>query len=211
MKVELNVAPKAVVELALERARQSGVVVARIELAKLPSENWEPLNLRSGSCCEVALKSRMNWPPAIFVVGLALVASTIPLQQRLASASRLEAQVTALRAEAEASVALRERGDQFTRKVWFLETTKTQRVTVTEVMAELTRLLPDGVHVVRVNVRDGMIQLYGRAADASNIIIILDKSSIFSNPRFVSPITKTPDSGLEQFHVSIELSAKKGG
>jgi general secretion pathway protein L len=207
--VELHVAPRWEVERALQTAQQFGLVATRIELAGVPDGNWEPLKLDSGDDRESVWKSRRNWAPAVLAFVLAMAALVIPLQRQLATAVQLEAQVAASRAGAEASLALREHIDQLGTRVRFLQAIKTQRVTVTEVLAELTRLLPDEVHILQLNFRDDTIQLYGLAENASNLIPMLNKSSILAGPRFTSPVTKDPRSESEYFHVSIKLKTKR--
>ena len=81
---------------------------------------------------------------------------------------------------------------------------------VTEVLSELTRLVPDQAHIVQLELRDGTVQLHGYAATASELISLLDESRLFKTPQFRSPVTQDPRSGSERFHLSVELTAPEG-
>ena len=107
-------------------------------------------------------------------------------------------------------MALRARLDQLTQSAQFLVAEKTGRPMVTEVLAELTRLVPDQAHIVQLELRDGSVQLHGYAATASELIGLLDQSQLFKTPQFRSPVTQDPRSGSERFHLSVELAARGG-
>jgi len=119
--------------------------------------------------------------------------------------------VAAARAEAEESLALRARLDQLTESSRFLVAEKTRRPMVAEVLAELTRLVPDQAHIVQLDLRDRSIQLHGYATTASDLIGLLDQSELFRTPQFRSPVTQDPSSGTERFHLSVELAAEENG
>jgi general secretion pathway protein L len=206
--VELHVVQKSEVERAAKTAQRFGLVATRFELAGLPDENREPLNLRSAGQKEPLRKGQRNWAPAVPASILALVALAIPVQRQLATAAQLEAQLSASRTEAEATLALSKRIKKLDGRVRFLQAQKTQRVTVIEILAELTSLLPDEVHILQLNFRDNTIQLYGIAKNASDVILLLGKSSVFASSRLTAPVTTMSPSDLQNFHVSIELAAR---
>ncbi|MGH6942670.1 MAG: PilN domain-containing protein [Geminicoccaceae bacterium] len=210
ISVELQVAPKRVVERALEIARGLGVVPARIELADLGSDGQEALDLLPGEVGEGRRESRLNRALAVLALVLALIAVGIPLQRQRATVAELEAQVAAARADAEQSLTLRKRLDQISQGAQFLLAEKNRHVLVTEVLAELTRLIPDQAHVVQLQLSGGTVQLQGYAATASDLIGLLDQSPLFKGPRFRSPVIQDPRRGLERFHLSVELVDKGG-
>lgn len=209
--VNLQVAPKRVVEQALETARGFGVIPARIELDRAEANGTEPLNLLPDERGQGARQNRLNRALALLALVLAVIAVIIPLRRHQATVAELEAQVAAAQAEAEESLTLRERLDQLSESARFLLTEKTRRPMVTEVLAELTRLVPDQAHIIQLQLRDDTVQLHGFAATASDLIGLLEQSPLFRAPQFRSPVTQDPNSGSERFHVSVELIVGEDG
>jgi general secretion pathway protein L len=208
--VELQLAPRRVVDQALATAQRLGLVARRVELAGA-APGAEALNLLPGEAGAGARESRLNRALVLLAAALAVTAVVIPLRRQQAALEDLETRVAAARAEAEESMALRARLDQLTQSAQFLVAQKTARPMVTEVLAELTRLVPDQAHIIQLELRDGTVQLHGYAATASELIGLLDQSELFKTPQFRSPVTQDPRSGSERFHVSVELAPPEGG
>ena len=208
--VELQVVPKRVVEQALATAQRLGLSPARVELAA-DDGGTEPLNLLRQEQAGGARESRVTRALVLLALILAVIAVAIPLRRQQARLDELETRVAAARAEAEESLELRAQLDQLTRSTRFLIAEKTDRPMVAEVLAELTRLVPDQAHIVQLDLRDGSVQLHGYAATASDLIGLLDQSELFRTPQFRSPVTQDPRSGTERFHLSVELVTEEEG
>jgi general secretion pathway protein L len=207
--VELQVAPKRVVEQALATAQRIGLSPARVELAA-DAGGGEPLNLLRAEPGG-AREGRATRALVLLAVILAVIAVATPLRRQQARLDELETRVAAARAEAEESLELRAQLDQLTQSTRFLIAEKTDRPMVAEVLAELTRLVPDQAHIVQLDLRDGSVQLHGYAATASDLIGLLDQSELFRTPQFRSPVTQDPRSGTERFHLSVELVTEEEG
>jgi general secretion pathway protein L len=210
LSVELQVVPKRVVEQALASAQHLGLNPARVELAADAGGGAEPLNLlraEPGS----ARESRVTRALVMLALILGVIAVAIPLRRQQATLEDLQDRVAAARAEAEDSLDLRERLDQLTQSSLFLVAEKTRHPMVAEVLAELTRLVPDQAHIVQLDIDDGSVQLHGYARTASDLIGLLDQSALFRTPQFRSPVTQDPRSGTERFHLSVELAPREVG
>ncbi len=77
-----------------------------------------------------------------------------------------------------------------------------------ELIEELTRLLPDGTWLHRLDIRGGEVQFQGFSDTASALIGVVESSPMFREARFGSPITRDVRSGKERFHVSVKLEKK---
>jgi general secretion pathway protein L len=209
--VELQLAPKQVVEQALETAQRLGLTAARVELAADDIAGAEPLNLLRDKLGGGAPERRVTRALVLLALILAAIAMAIPLRRQQVRLEDLETRVAVAHAEAEESLALREHLDQLTQSTRFLIAVKTRRPTVTEILAELTRLVPDKAHIVQLELRDDSVQLHGYAATTSDLIGLLDQSQLFRMPQFRSPVTRDPRNGLERFHLSVELAPSEGG
>lgn len=210
MTLELQLAPKPVVETALDQARRAGLLPVRVELGGLDPAEERALDLLPGHHVAMAGVTRLNRVLALLAVALAAAAVAIPLQHRRSTAADLEAQLTAARVEAEESLALRERLEQLTASGDFLATQKARRPMASLVLAEVTRVVPDQAYLDRLDWRDGMLQLQGFAEAAAALVGLLDRSPMFQSPQFRSPVTPDRRTNLERFHVAIELTPEGG-
>ena len=98
-----------------------------------------------------------------------------------------------------------ERLDEIRSQVHLLTERKSTERVVVEVLNELTRLVPDEAHVVQLTLRANEVQLQGFARDAGRLIRLLDRSTFFREPHFLSPITQDPVEGTERFHIAVSL------
>jgi general secretion pathway protein L len=208
--VELVVAPKATVDQALETARMVGVAPAKLELGGAKVGNLEPLDLLPHHAVDRAGQRRLVRALMLLALLLAIVAVAIPLQRQRSKLADLNDQTAASRAEAEQSRALREQLDRLTRTGHFLLAEKARRPMATDVLADLTRLVPDEAYLSQLVLQEGEVQLHGSAATASDLIGLLDQSPLFRAPQFRSPVTQDVDDGRERFHLSVELAAEGG-
>lgn len=210
LRVELQLAPKSVVEAALDDARRLGLVPVRVELGDVDTAADEALDLVPDERARASGMSRLNRALALLAVLLAAGAIGIPLHERRSTAADLEAEVAAARAEAEASLQLRERLEQVSASTDFLAAEK-KRIPMTGViLAEITRVVPDQAYLSQLDWRDGTLQLEGLAAAATSLVGLLDSSPMFGAPQFRSPVTPDRRTELERFHVSVELTREDG-
>jgi general secretion pathway protein L len=210
MTVELQVAPRAVVEQALAVATACRVRPTRVELARVEASGPElaapaALNLLSAGS-EAAPTSRLNRWLALVALALIAAALAIPLQQQRLTAADLERQVAAAKAAAQQSVHLRDRLDQLDANVRFLSDQKRRVPMLTQVLAELTRVIPDQAYVEQLDVRDGELNLRGLATTPSDLIAVLEQSGLFRKPEFRAPVTQDPRLGLERFQLSAKVA-----
>ena len=210
LSVELQLAPKREIERVLEAARGFGLVPARIELAG-GAEGGDTLNLLPGESGYGTRERRLSRALALLALILAVSAVAIPLQRQRATVAKLEAEVTAARAQAEESLAMRDRLGELTRSAQFLVSDKTRQPMVVQVLNELTRLVPDQAYIIQFELHNQTVELQGFAVTASDLIGVLEQSPLFNAPQFRSPVTQDRRSGAERFHVSVELTSHEGG
>jgi general secretion pathway protein L len=210
LSVELQLAPRRELERVLETARTFGIIPPRVELA-VGAEGGSALNLLPGEPGHGRRDSRLRRALVLVALLLAATAVAIPLQRQRASVAKLQADVAAARAEAEESLAMRDRLEQLTRSAQFLEADKSRQPLVVRVLDELTRLIPDQAYITQFDIHDQTVEVQGFAATASDLIAVLEQSPLFKAPQFRSPVTQDRRSGAERFHVSVELVPLEGG
>ncbi len=203
MQVELEMAPKTVVDQVMALVERHGRELSRIELDG--GADRQSLDLMPRSNDEKESKGWFGRFLPLVALGLAVAAAMLPLNKQQRLLQEIDEEVTVVRAEAEESLAIREELDGLTRKVGFLASEKNKRATMTEVLAELTRVIPDHSHIIQLQIRDTKIELNGLADKASDLIAILDQSEMLASPQFRSPVTRDPRSNKERFQISVDL------
>jgi general secretion pathway protein L len=204
--VELAVAPRRTIEQALQLAQGAGAAASRLELDAAGGDAREPLNLLPQDAADIAGERRLVRALILLALILAVTAVAIPLQRQRSELAALTDQIAATRVEAEQSHALRAQLDQLTQTGAFLLAEKGRQPMATEVLADLTRMMPDQAHLGQLLLQGGEVQLHGWAATASDLISLLDQSPLFRAPQFRSPVTQEGRDGIERFHLSVELA-----
>jgi general secretion pathway protein L len=210
LTVELQLAPRPAVAAALDDARRLGLEPVRVELGDLDAADDGALDLLPDARAGARGVSRLNRALAVVAVLLAAAAVAIPLHQRHSTAADLEAGIAAAKSEAEASLKLRERLEQATARTNFLAAEKVRVPMTSQILAEVTRVVPDQAYLLRLDWQDGSLQLEGLAEGAASLVGLLDRSPMFGAPQFRSPVTPDRRTALERFHVAVELTREDG-
>jgi general secretion pathway protein L len=75
-----------------------------------------------------------------------------------------------------------------------------------DIMRELTRILPDGTWVERLEIKGNEIQVRGQSSQASALLALVEASKLFHNATFGSPITADRRTGKDRFYLSAQIS-----
>jgi len=92
--------------------------------------------------------------------------------------------------EVEAIVKLQKQKDDCCKEMSALEKIQAGEVSKTEVLEELTKILPDTVWIWNFKYSGKEIEISGFADSASNLIPLIDKSPLFERVEFLAPVTK---------------------
>ena len=77
-------------------------------------------------------------------------------------------------------------------------------VPLSDILRELTQILPEGAWIQEFNLDKNKIRIQGYADSASDLISSLETSPFFKDVYFTSAIVKEKD-GRERFNISLEL------
>ena len=77
-----------------------------------------------------------------------------------------------------------------------------------EAINTATRVLKDDTWVSQLRYVRKNLQLTGQSSSASSLISSLEKTKIFHNAKFISPVTKDNRTGMERFKISTEVTRK---
>jgi len=208
--VEMSVAPRPVVDHAVEMIRGWGLQPVAVDVIDNEAQRSPQFNLIADRHGGGSVRA---WSPVNAVLGAAalalLVAAVyIPLDQRRLAAEALHAQVAAAKSEAEEALQLRQQLEEYYSDSRFLDRQKGLLPTTITVMDELTRLFPDDTWLFELQVRGREIQVSGYSSAASALIASIDGSPLFKTPSFRSPVTQDQRLGLERFSLSFEFEER---
>ncbi|MGZ8143686.1 MAG: PilN domain-containing protein [Methylosarcina sp.] len=79
-----------------------------------------------------------------------------------------------------------------------------------EMLNSLSALINNDTWLSYAHYSDGHLQIQGESPTASGLIAVLEDSDLFSNAKFVSPVTQDTTTGLERFQITVDVS-KAGG
>ena len=208
LDLELTVVPRDVVDDLRWRAGQNGLRITGIDVA------GEPLPLPTDALggTRPPIAQRLV-PIAVQVMsGLAVLAAigvvVVPFIQNSAALDELTDEVARARQEADASAKLQAAIDGEIHDQSFVIDRKKSRLTVTELLASLTHILPDDVWLTELQIDGDSVQLSGFAASATAVLGLLDQSPILSNATFRSSVTQDAQLNRERFDISAQLRAK---
>jgi general secretion pathway protein L len=89
--------------------------------------------------------------------------------------------------------------------------TKSKRETpqIVEIWEELTKILPDDSWLTDLSVDGSVIKMTGFARkSAASLVALLEKSKLFSEPSFLSPVVRVPGQSGERFEIQFRLRAE---
>ena len=84
---------------------------------------------------------------------------------------------------------------------------KNKSASMIETINLLSQLLPNETWLTHFKYNNEKIQIQGQSPTASALISILEISPLFSNARFVSPLTQDKKTGMERFQISMNINS----
>lgn len=209
LDVELRILKRQIVDDAVQLARAVGLEPETIGF--LGSEGAPD----QGFPVSGAASLRGHWR-TWRVPALAALAAVLGIGALLASYSRqqagldaLSAQLAAAKVKAHSVEILQNDIDKAKLGMAFLGRQK-QSPLVVEVLAEVTRVLPDRTWLVQFELRGKEVRIEGYSNAASALIARFDNSRLFTNAQFRSSLTKGPAGDLERFDLSAEIKDRAG-
>jgi general secretion pathway protein L len=209
LEVELAVVPRSVVAAAIALGRAIGLRPSAVEVAAqahggAPSGNLLPEDERQHRR-PVTLMRRV----AVATVALAAVAGLYqPVHGARRAADDLQQRAQAAKELALQGRKLKDEVAKLTEAEQFLVGGKRETPSATEIIYELTRVLPDDTWVDDLHIAAGEIRISGFSKSASTVIKLLEQSGIFAGPQFRSAVTQDQASGKEKFEITAKIAKR---
>ncbi|HZT89843.1 MAG TPA: PilN domain-containing protein [Stellaceae bacterium] len=207
LRVEVTVVPRTIAESARQVARELGWAAERLDVAAAGSFEAQSGNLLASAAPESRLaQGRFSYFLAAAAAGLALVALVLPTAVAMREAATMADEVAAAAPQARAAAAIRRQIDALRASQDFLLDRKLRSPTISNLLAVITRLMPDDAWLSELRVRGTEVELSGVAASASGLIAVLEQSGKFRDTTFRSPVTPDPATGRERFSIAARLA-----
>jgi general secretion pathway protein L len=206
LRIELTIMSRDAVNAALAAARGLGFAPDRVEIGGGDSTRPpSPLVIEDDAPPARRLGRGLNVALGAAVLVLAAIAVYIPYQTSEVRTALLESQLAEVRKKSielkrvtDEIAALREDGG-------FLVDRKRRAPNVSEILAAITKVMPDETWLVEFQLAAAELQLAGFSASASDLIGYLEHTPIFRNTAFRSPVTQDPASQRERFHIAARV------
>jgi general secretion pathway protein L len=212
LDVELTVVPRSIVDDALAVAARLDLKPDRVDVATdgtylsasgnlLPAEGVTPTS-RGFDLFTYALGGLAG--------ALAILAIYIPIHAADRAAEAATQEFTAAKKATAAAAGLQKQIEDLRREESFLVNRKRDAATVSALLSETTRIMPDGTWLSEWQIAGNQVQLSGLTESASALVKLLEQSHTFQNTTFLSPVVQDPNTSRERFHISAQV-VQSGG
>jgi general secretion pathway protein L len=200
--VELALCRRRAVADWLERLREGRAPAARLSwTGAWPAANLLPRDQRAKPSRFGSLLTQVLAAGVLLLLAAVLVS---PLWQAQRAEESLSAQLRNVRGAAQEVAEVREALERARLGSVEVLNRKREQPRMTDLLLELTDLLPDGTWVQTLNVREGEVDIRGESDQATALIGMLERGPGISAVRFRSPVMQVASTGQERFHISFE-------
>ncbi len=208
ISVDLAVVPRTVADNALGVVRGWGLEADRLEVG---GTDAGALNLLPAASVpgRGSASRRVSLMLAACAAGLMVLVVYMPLWRQQSQLSLIEIQLAEARADAVAVDRLKARVKDLATRGSFFAGRKATVPTVTEIVREVTALLPDDTYLLQFGLRDDQLAVSGYSGKASALIGELEKSELLGEVRFSSPVTLDRRVGLDRFNLSARVAQER--
>ena len=206
--IELVVAPRTVVERAVNTARRLGFDPSAVGIGEINGSDPFEFNLLPRA---MATRRRNFRPLLAIAVIVALLtgawtAAQSALEGKAAIAGALSERVAVARQRADKLQTLKDQRDALILESQFLSKRKAQAPKPVLFVEELSRALPDHTWLFHLQQDGTRLRLSGYTSDASSLIGLVGALPMFTGPKFGSPVTHDPRREKDRFNIVVELS-----
>lgn len=167
---------------------------------------WSKINLLPIELRKKKKKGRVL--TTLILIGLVLLLSIANLSTHLIKErrdlSRLEASIARLKTQVSFVEQQQKKADEIIKEIRFFDAAQNSQPSKLEILKELTNILPADAWLTNLTFGESRLVIDGFASSASDLIPLLDRSPLFQNVEFDSPITKGMESS-ERFKIKLEI------
>ncbi len=204
--LDIHVAPRRQVDKAMEYLRSLGLSLTGVDV--LEDGKTMGLNLLPPAqrVREVKRKTRMNLVLAGVAVLLLSVVMTQSLYLRSHQLAELEAAIAEVRDEARLVQTIKEQIADTSEAAGFLTVRRAASPLAIELLADITRLLPEDTYLDRLVINQTRVQMQGKSQNAQRLIERVNQSELLDDAAFRGSTRLDARTGLEIFEINAIIS-----
>jgi len=204
VQAKLAVCRRDVVSDWLDRLREAGAPASRITwVGGWPGANLLPVTERPR---QRRISSWITLSLLGLVLTLLAAALITPLWQKSEEQRVLSRELRKVRIQAEEVEQVRDELERARLGSVEVLNRKREQPRMTDLLREVTDLLPDETWVQTLNFKDGEIDIRGESTQATALIGLLEKGAGISGVTFRSPVMQVASTGKERFHIAFTYS-----
>jgi general secretion pathway protein L len=206
LKVLVSVVQRGVADATLARARELGFEPDRI-VVDTGKDAPAVLDLLMEDTAERSydLLRPIRFALVGTAAGLVVAAAVLPLWHVRAALDNDQQRLAEVKRHADEAARLQREIDALQADASVLVQRKRQLLPTTQLLAELTHLLPDDTWLLELQTTGGDVQFQGFSVSASSLIALLEGSKVLRKATFRSPITPDPVTARERFQISAQM------
>ena len=203
ISVALVAVPRTIADSAIELMKSWNLAPDRVTVADSPSAvdysiNLLPPSVKAGPG---RLGKRLNAALALAACGLAASAVYLELHRQQMVLTAYETSLKDARAMSVRVEELKKQVATMLDSSRYVAERKQRGPLATELLDEITRLLPDDTWVSQFRLQGDQLSLSGYSPAASTLIGKLEDSPVLAQVRFAAPVTLDPKLGMERFNL----------
>jgi general secretion pathway protein L len=203
--IDVAIVPRAVVDGLVTALRGAGLKASGAHLwregTKFPEATFFSLN--TGPSAKTV--RMVTHALIVLVMALDVAAAYVPLWLKIDTLNDLQARIETIRPKVERALQLEHALTELRSKDAYLINLKNQAPSMSEVLGDVARVLPESAWLEQLQVREGRIQLEGFAGAPAELGATLDASPILSDVRFEWPVTADASANADRFDISARL------
>jgi general secretion pathway protein L len=205
VELALRIVRRAVVDDALRVCRGAGLGVAAIAFAgDARPADWRQFPVDQPAHWRLLWR---KWNLAVLgglALALALAALLAWYGRNAAAQDMLTDQIAIAEQRAMAVSHIEQDIAQTNSRLGFLSRQK-QAPMLAGILAELSRILPDGTWLNEVEIGGNRVHIRGYSHGAADLVGVIDGSGSFANAQFGAPLVRNPAGNVEQFDLVFDL------
>jgi general secretion pathway protein L len=202
LKLQLFVVPRAEVDRAVSALANRGLALAGVDVRdhdRTLGLNLLPADQRVRT---VNPRARLNLALGAACVGLLALVMAQSLYLRAHQVGELEAAIAAVQDEAREVAQIRKQIEDASEAAGFLASRRGELPLAIEVLADVTRTLPDDTFLDRLVIGAATVQMQGKSQNAQQLIEKVNESPLLDAAAFRGSTRLDARSGLEIFEVN---------
>jgi len=212
IKVLLVLTPKEILDALYQQLKTAQIYPAFVDYSESANdfaEDLKPYNLLPEWAMPVKNKTTQTaiWGLSLIAIILAIAVFLFPVWQQGREVDELSKQLRQVEKESRLVQSQQLEIDALIEETERLIKVKNRAPALTGLINKLSELMPADTWLTHMKYNDDRIQIQGQSPAASVLISVLEASPLFSNARFVSPLTQDKRTGRERFQISMDVNS----